>query len=233
MTRHELKAQVQHDPFAESVNKAFDYVSSHRSIATKWAAVGIAVLLVILGFVWYRSYARSQRQQDLESAFEVLGAPVGPNAAKGVKSYPTDEAKHAASLKVLTDVLNKDGDSHEGLIARYYRGTLNAQQDPKAAENDLKVVADSSADVSSLAKIALADLYAGENRVGEAQALLRSLINKPNALVSKQQAQIMLAQLDETANPQEAKQILQDLKKPDQDPAIARAAEQVSAQLAH
>jgi hypothetical protein len=233
LTRHELKEQVQHDAFAESVAKVVDYTSSHRASVVKWTAVAVAVALIIGGVVWYNSYADGHRQQDLAAAFQVLSAPVGANAPAGTKSYPTEDAKRAASLKALTDVVNKDGDSREGMIARYYRGTLTAQRDLKAAESDLKAAADSSADVSALAKVALSEVYAGENRISEAQALLRSLIDKPGALVSKEQAQIMLAQLDQTANPQEAKQILQSLKKPGQDPEVARAADQVSAQLEH
>jgi hypothetical protein len=230
LTRHELKEQIQHDPFAESVAKVVDYTSSHRSVVVRWVVIAAVVALIAGGVVWYRAYARTQRQQDLEKVFEVLSAPVGPGAPAGVKSYPTEDAKRDASLKALTGTINQDGDSDEGLIVRYYRGTLNAQRDTKAAETDLKAVADSSVEVSSLAKIALAQLYAGENRMSDAQALLRSLIDKPNSLVSKEQAQIQLAQLERTVNPQEAKKILKQVKK-DQNPVVARAVDELSAQL--
>jgi hypothetical protein len=233
LTRHELKEQVQHDAFAESVAKVVDYTSSHRVTVVKWAAAAVLVALIIGGVLWYNSYASSQRQQDLEAAFQVLGAPVGPNAPAGVKSYPTEDAKRPASLKALTAVINKDGKSREGMIARYYRGSMNAQRDPKSGLDDLKAVADSNADVSALAKVALSQIYAGENRVSDAQTILRSLIDKPSALVSKEQAQILLAELDKTTNPQEAKRILDSLKKPDQDPEVTRAVDQVSAQLGH
>jgi hypothetical protein len=229
LTRHELKEQIQHDPFAESVAKVVDYTSSHRSSVIRWVVIAAAVALIAGGVLWYNSYSRSQRQQDLESAFQILAAPAGPDVPAGLKSFATEDAKRQASLKALTDVVNKDGDSHEGLIARYYRGTLTAQKDPKAAESDLKAAADSSAEVSSLAKIALSGIYAGENRLADAQALLRSLIDKPNSLVSKEQAQIQLVQLDRTANPQEAKNILQQIKS--SDPAIAGAVKELSSQL--
>ncbi len=111
-------------------------------------------------------------------------------------------------------------------------GTLKAQQDAKGGEADLKKVADSSCDCSALAKVALAQLYVGENRSADAQDLLRGLINKPNSLVSKDQAQILLAQLEQTTNPKDAKKILQSLKTPNEDPVVARAADQLSAQMA-
>jgi hypothetical protein len=128
-------------------------------------------------------------------------------------------------------VVAKDGGTSEGLMAQYYLGTLKAQQDPKGAESDLKTVADSSDEISSLAKVALAQLYAGENRLPEAQQLLQSVENKPTSLVSKEQAQILRAQLDATTNPQQAKKILQSLQGPKADPAISRAASEVAAQV--
>lgn len=135
-------------------------------------------------------------------------------------------------MKALGNVVSKDGGTRQGLFAQYYLGTLKAQnQDPKGAEADLRQVADSSSECAPLAKIALAQLYAGENRVSEAQSLLRELVNKPTDLVSKAQAQILLARLEEGSNPQEAKKILQSLKSPNQDPAVARAVDQISAQL--
>ncbi len=231
MTRHELKDQLQHDHFTDAVSDIVGYISSNREILTRWI-VGLGIVLILAGGAfWYASYRRSIRQQDLQAAFDVLETPVGP-ANQFSKTYPSQDAKQQASLKALSSVVAKDGGSREGLIAQYYLGTLKAQkQDTKGAESDLRTVADSSSECAPLAKIALAQLYAGENRVTEAQALLRSMVNKPTDLVSKAQAQVMLAHLDATTNPQEAKKILQTLRTPNQDPAITRAADQISAQL--
>jgi hypothetical protein len=231
LTRHELKEQVQHDVFADSVARVVDYTTTHRSQVIKWSSIAVVAAAIVAGVLWYLSYARGQRQTDLEAAFQVLSAPVGQNTP-GVKSYPTEDAKRNASVKALTEVINKDGGSREGRIAQYYRGTLNVQKDPKSAESDLKAVANDSGDIGSLAKIALAQVYSGSNRVPEAQGLLRDIINHPTSLVSKAQAQIMLAQLDQSANPQEAKNILQDLKN-NPDPVVARSAEQLLGQIGH
>jgi predicted negative regulator of RcsB-dependent stress response len=167
----------------------------------------------------------------LQAAFEVLEAQVGPSANPAGKSFPTQEAKTQASIKALSGVVAKDGGTREGFIAQYYLGTLKAaRNDNKGAESDLRTVANSSSDSAALAKIALAQLYAGENRPAEAQELLRSLVNKPVDLISKAQAQILLAQLDQRANPQQAKNLLKSLQTPDQRPAVARAVNELSAQ---
>jgi predicted negative regulator of RcsB-dependent stress response len=163
----------------------------------------------------------------------VVAAPIGP-PNEFAQTFPTEQAKTQASLKALSGVVAKDGNTREGLIARYYLGTLKAQDnDTKGAETDLRVVADSTNAMSPLAKIALAQLYLSQKRNADAQGLLRSIVNDPTALVSKAQAQILLAQLDETANPKEAKGILQSIGKTDRErPAVTRAADQLSTQLA-
>ncbi len=232
MTRHELKEQLQHDHFTDAVSDILGYASSNREEVIRWSIAVIAVLAIAGGVIWYAAYKNSVRRHDLQAAFAVVETPVGPANPAGSKSFATQDAKTQASMKALQNVVSKDGGSRQGLIARYYLGTLKAQNhDAKGAESDLRAVADSGNECAPLAKIALAELYASENRVSEAQALLRDIVNKPTDLVSKAQAQVMMAHLYETANPQEARKILQSLKTPSQDPAVSRAVDQLSAQL--
>ena len=232
MTRHELKEQLQHDQFTDSVSTALHYASSHKQRLIQWGFVVAVALIIVLGAVWFNSYHRSVRQRNLQMAFTILDAQVGP-PNEYTKTFATAEAKQQASMKALSQVVANDGKSREGYLAQYYLGTLKAQKgDAKGAESDLRAVANSSSDSAALAKIALAQLYIASKRTSEAQDLLRSLVNKPTDLVSKAQAQILLAQLDETVNPQAAKRILQGLKAPNESPVVSRAADQVSAQLA-
>ncbi len=231
MTRHELKEQVQHDQFTDSVSNVLNYVSANRQKVIQWAVAALVVLLLAGAAFWFASYRRSLRQQDLQAAFRIFDTPVG-QAAPDAKSFPTQDAKNKAALKAFSDVAAKDGSSTEGMTALYYAGTLKAQSgDAKGAETDLSAVANSSTECASLAKIALAQLYKSQNRISDAQNLLRQIVNKPTDLVSKGQAQILLAQLLESSNPQEAKKMLQSLKGAGHDPAVTRAADQLSAQL--
>lgn len=232
MTRHELKEQLQHDQFTDAVSRALDYISSNRESFTRWVIAAAVVSAVAGGVFWYSRHERSVRQQDLQAAFTVLDAQVGPATSQFGKTFPTQQAKAQASMKALSQVVAKDGGSREGFIAQYYLGTLKASQnDNQGAESDLKAAAGSKTEVASLAKIALARLYASENKIPEAQELLLSLVNKPTDLVSKAQAQILLAQIDEKANPQQAKNILKSLQTPDQRPAVSRAVNDLSNQV--
>ena len=233
MTRHELKEQLRHDHFTDVVSDAFGYTQEHRDQVIRWVIVAV-ILAALAGLAfWYNTYRRSVQQQDLQAAFTILEAPVAPPSPTP-NSFPNEQAKRQASIQALSKVISKDGGSREGLIAQYYRGTLKAQSgDVKGAIADLETVAQSNKDSAPLAKIALAQLYAGQNRVADAQRLLRQVIDKPTDLVSRAQAQILLARLEETTNPKDAKRLLESMTKtPNQDPAVTRAAEAVSSQLA-
>jgi predicted negative regulator of RcsB-dependent stress response len=231
LTRHELKEQLQHDHFKDAVSEAVTYAFANPKILVRWIVLAVIILVLVGGTLWFTAYKKSIRQEALAAALHVIETPVG-TASQAPNSYPTQDAKQQAEIKVLSDMVAKYGGTREGLIAQYYLGTVKVERkDPKGAESDLRRVADSKSEFAPLAKVALAQLYAGENRIAEAKTLLRSIADKPSDLVSKAQADILLAQLDLTTNPQEAKRILQSLKGPNQPPSVTRAVDQVSGQL--
>ncbi len=231
MTRHELKEQLQHDQFTDSVSYALHYASSHKQRLTQAAILAVIAAAIAGCLFWFNAHRRTLRQQDLQKALVTVDAQVGP-PNEYAKTFATQDEKTKASIKALAAVVAKDGGTREGFFAQYYLGTLKAQNnDSKGAESDLRAVANSGSESAPLAKIALAQLYIASKRTSEAQELLRSLVNKPTDLVSKSQAQILLAQTDATANPAEAKKILQQLKASKEDPAVTRAAEQLASQL--
>lgn len=194
----------------------------------------MAIIALLAGGIWYYlSSQAEERRQELDSSLAILDAQVGAQSTDGSKTYPTEDAKSDAFMKSLSALIAKYGGSNEGLIAQYYRGTERAKKNNMSgAESDLRAVADSSSSVAPLAKIALANAYLGEKKNVEAQTLLQSLTKDSSALVSKAQAQILEAQLNQSSNPQAAKDVLKSI-----DPAAAkrdavkRAVEQVSSQL--
>ncbi|MGH9618182.1 MAG: tetratricopeptide repeat protein [Bryobacteraceae bacterium] len=228
MTRHELKEQLKHDHFTDVVSDLVGYTSSNRTLVIR-CAIGVIILLAIAGgWYWYSSSHDAARQRDLRAAFAVAAKPVGPSRA-GISTFSTQQAKTAAELKAFSKVAVKDAGTREGWMAKYMVGSLKAQQgDTKTAQSDLRAVVNSGSPVSPLARIALARIYAGENQSSEARVLLEQIVKNPNALVSKAQANILLAQLEMKNNPKHAKQLLQSLKTPDERAAVARAADQVA-----
>ena len=108
MTRHELKDQLQHDEFTDSVSGALGYASSHRKAIIQWSVIAGIVAVAIAAIIWYNSYRKSIRQADLQAAFTVLDAQVGSHNDY-VKTFATQDEKLAASIKALSDVVAKDG----------------------------------------------------------------------------------------------------------------------------
>jgi hypothetical protein len=234
LTRHELKDQLQHDHFTDAVSGAVTYATSHRQNLIRYGIAAALVILIAGGVWWYMSSQTDQRRQELDSAMSILDAQVGPAAADtSAKTYPTEDAKKDAWMKALSAFISKYNGTSEGNIAQYYRGTERAQKDDQAgAESDLRVVADSNSSISPLAKIALANLYLGEKKNVEAQTLLQSLTKDSSPLISKAQAQILQAQLNQSSNPQAAKDVLKSIDPADKKrDAVARAAEAVTSDL--
>lgn len=233
MTRHELKEQLEHDRFKDAVQTAVTYTVSNRQNVTRLVIVA-AVVLVIAGSIgWYMHARGIERQHDLQNAMELVEAQVGAPTTDIGKVFPTQAAKDAAILKAFKDVAQKDSGSREGMIANYYAASLEAEVggDVKDAESRLRTVIADGGDYASLAKIALARIEYFNGNKSDALSLLQSLIDKPTDLVSKTQAQMMLAQLISTDDPKHAKSLLASIQNPTQDPDISRAIEQLQAQL--
>jgi len=77
----------------------------------------------------------------------------------------------------------------------------------------LKPVAESGKDAyASQAKLSLAQIYDSMGRQADAEKLLRSLIDDPTILVSKEQATIALAKVLAKKNPAEARKLLEPLR---------------------
>ena len=213
------------------MSEAVLYAGAHRQQVIRWVGAAITILIAAAVVFWYSSYKSSVRERELQGAFSILDVPVGSSSSSG-KSFPNEQAKRQAAIKAFSDVVAKAGGTREGLTAQYYLGTLKAQNgDTKGAEADLTAVSNSSSECAPLAKMALAQLCAGQNRVRQARSLLEDIVNKPTDLVSKAQAQLLLARLDASTNPQEAKKILQSLRVPNQDPAVSRAADEISSEI--
>lgn len=209
ITRKELKT----DSFALEIEHTVTLFEEHKQEIVRYGGVGLAVVLIVVGILFYTGHQHAAREQALAKAIAVQEAPVGiaPNAQL---SYPTQEAKDAAAIKAFTDLKSSYGGSAEAEIAEYYLGAIKADQGKlgEAEKSFDEVAQHGDAKYSSLAKLSLAQIYFADGKAPQGEATLRDLIAHPTIFVSKDQATIMLARLLAPKNPAEARKLLDPLR---------------------
>lgn len=208
------RKQLKQDKFVAQVSHSVEYAAEHRDQMMKWGAAALAVLVVAVGVYWYFSYQHRVRQEALHNAMQTYEAGVGASGNEFLKSFPTQEEKDKAVIKDLSEVANKYSGKEEGRIAQYFLGLYHADKgNLTEAEKQLKPVAESGKDAyASQAKLSLAQIYDSMGRQADAEKLLRSLIDDPTILVSKEQATIALAKVLVKKNPAEARKLLEPLR---------------------
>jgi len=211
LTRRDLKK----DKFAQEVGHTVEFLEQHRKQFILYGSAAVALLVILAGLFYYSRRQHVVRQEALRAAMDTMDAPVGPSPAPGVLTFSSAEEKRTAVSKALTDLATRHSGSTEGAIAQYYLGTAAVSEGrPDEAVKRLSDSANSSSqEPASLAKLALAGVYAGQGKTAEAEKLLRSLVDKPSVLVPKEEATIALARLIAPSKPEEARKLLEPLLK--------------------
>ena len=221
ITRKELKS----DKFALEVQHSVEYVSEHRRQVVRWGSIAAAVLVIALGVYLYRTHQHSVREEALNNAFKIQNANVGPAQSEYMVTFPTQAAKDKAVDKAFSDIAAKYPGTDEGILGEFYMGSNAADHgNLQEAERRLKSVIDSGNDnYAALAKLALAQVYAGEGKLAEGEKLIHSVMDHPTMLVSKDTATLALAHLIAPTKPQEARKLLEPLRTSSRS-AVSRAA---------
>lgn len=221
LTRKELKT----DHLVEEVEHGVEYVSGHKSQFVKWGIAAAVVLVAAIGGYAYLQNQKSARMDLLNKAYLIHNTPAGPAQEGGVKPpYASEAERDLAAAKAFAEVATKYGSSDEGYIASYFLGTLAADEAKwSEAERQLSDVANNApAGTASLGKFALAQVYGAQDKIADAEKLLRAIIEKPTELVSKEQATLTLGRYLLKSKPDEAKKLLEPLRT--SSPAVSRAA---------
>ncbi len=112
--------------------------------------------------------------------------------------------------KLSDSIISQDGGSDEAYAAEYYLAGIDVtdgKQDDALKKYD-HVASGSNADYASMAKLAKAQVLFSVNRAPEAETVLKDLIANPTAMVSKEQASMVLANGIAASQPEEARKLL-------------------------
>jgi predicted negative regulator of RcsB-dependent stress response len=227
ITRKELKS----DKFAQEVGLTVTFFEEHQKDVVRYGGIGVAVALLIAGFVIYQRHEHAARQQELAQAIRLQETSVSPTPTAGQASFPTQEAKDQAAIKAFTDIVTKHSGSDEGQIAEYYLGAIHSDQGKliDAEKNFLDLANHGDKNYASLAKIALAEIYFSDGRSDQGEKTLRDLMANPTIFVSKEQAAITLARHLTGRNNAAARTLLAPIK--DGKSAVSAIAQQMYSQL--
>lgn len=227
-TRHALKQ----DRFITATTSGLDWVGENRAAVIRWSiAVVLFVAVVVAGIVVYEQ-RDSAANRLLGQAMDIYQTPIAqPNqpAEPGQTTYPSAAARAKAAYPLFSQVADQYGWLSAGEMGRYFAG-LTAQDmgNKSEAETDLNKAADShDSSVASLAKVALANLYAQTGRNSQAVEEFRNLIAHPTTTVPKPAAQLLLADFyASTGQQEEARRIYAEIKDQDKDTEAAQIATQ-------
>ena len=229
-TRHQLKE----DQFRTTARETASWVVEHRGKLV-YGGIALAVVLVIVFGGWF--YLQQQDEAAgvaLGHALQVYQAPVtsaGQPPMPETTSFASAQDRAKAARAEFAKVADNYSHTNSAHIARYFMGLAdNEAGNTAAAEKELKEVADSGhADVPALAKFALASLYRSQGKDAQAVTLYKDLIDHPTATVAKSQAQLALASVYEQKQPQDARNLYQQVQKENPDsPAGQMAANRLS-----
>ncbi len=226
-TRKQLKT----DQFAEELKHGVDFVSEHRDDIKKWGVVAAGVVIIAAAVFFYMRYQADAREKALAEAIKIENAHIGP-APPGFLTFATQEEKDKARLKAFADLATKYHGTQEGGMGELYLASDAVEKGNMAeAEKRYKDVADSApAPIASMAKLALAKVYAGDGRDDQAIKILQDLADHPTVTVSKEQATIQMAVVIGKKDPDKARKILEPLRM--ERTAVSRAAVQALGEVA-
>jgi predicted negative regulator of RcsB-dependent stress response len=209
-TRKDLKS----DAFAEEVFDIFEWTTEHKSEVLRYGGIALAVAVIALAWTMYSRHEADVRQVELAKALRIDDASFGPNDQGGRLHFDTEEAKNKAREQAFADVAARFSGTQEGAVAEtYLAGWAVDKGDLAGAEKRFKhVVDDAPKEFAALAKLALAQVYASENKPADAEKLLRELIASPTTTVSKEQSTIVLGQVLAASKPDEARKLLDPLR---------------------
>lgn len=236
-TRHQLKQDAFSRVTIGAAEKTADWTVEHRTTLI----ISVIVAVILLGGViggWYYLNAQDEKASlDLSVAVRTMDTQLRPAGTPEQPDFPTftsAKERAEAARKQFQAIVEKYPHTRTADMAHYFLGvTAQTLSDNAEAEKNFKaVISSGNREVSSVAKDALAALYAQTSRPKDAIAVYQELIKKPTASVSKVTAQLQLADLYQNSNqPLDAKKMYEQIKKENPSNEAGEIATQKLAQL--
>lgn len=234
--RAEARHQLKQDRFSKvTMQAAEDTVHWSAEHKTRLMVIGVVVLIVAAAATigWYVLDQQDHKASlQLSQAIRTMDTPLRPANMPAEPENPTfasSKERATQANKQLQAIVNDYPHTRSAEFARYFLGvTAIDMGDEAAAVRQLQSVSDShNANLSALAKLALASLYRSQHQDKQAIELYKGLIAKPAETAGKTTAQIGLAETYEAdGQPLEAKRIYQQIQKENPTSTAAQLAQE-------
>jgi len=209
-TRKDLKT----DKFAEDVFDVFGWASAHKTEVVRYGAALIALVLIVVGVMYYNRSQAAAREEALSKALRVEDATTGANIQPTFLHFDSEAEKTKAKMQAFTELSAKYGGTQEGAIADMFLASyaIDSGDQTEATRRYKRVVDEGPKPYASLARLSLSQIYISEGKMADAEKVLRDAVANPSATVSKEQAQLALGELLSNSNPTEAHRLLDPLR---------------------
>lgn len=215
-TRRKLKS----DKFTDTIMTSTDWAVENRGKLIGGGILLVIAVLAVSGFSYRQNTREHEANDQLSKAFLTLEAKIRTSDEQpkpDEESYASEAERTAAANKEFNQVASAYPRTDAGVDALYMSGVTAAMmKDNPNAESQLKSAAKKgNKDVSSLAKLALANFYHGNGRDQDAIRVLEDLRAHPSNAVPASMAGLQLASIYEKTDPAKAKTIYGDIQKSD------------------
>jgi tetratricopeptide (TPR) repeat protein len=221
--RAETRRQLKQDRFSRTTiqvaEQTVHWSAEHKGKIVVGAIVIVILISAALGGWYYLAQQDGKASVDLSQAVQTLNTPIRP---AGMPAQPNDPSFASVSErateahKQFQTLVDKYPHTRAADFGHYFLGVTSATLgDNVAAERELKAVAGyHNAELSALAKMALASLYRNTNRSQEAINLYKQLMQSPTSTVGKTATEVQLAETyQDMGNTAEAKKLYEQIKK--------------------
>jgi TolA-binding protein len=176
--RHHLKD----NELAHFASAARQTVEERKKQATIGLIAVVALLVLVIGFLAWRSRGATRSSQLLADALVVTEAPVGPPPAPGAPAaglrFSTERERYEASLAKFKAVADQYPSSESGIFARYREAaTQMALGNAKDAAAAYQLVIDraGSSHYGQMGRLGLADAQARNGQLDQAISTYKTL----------------------------------------------------------
>ncbi|HKQ53214.1 MAG TPA: hypothetical protein VJT74_12650 [Pyrinomonadaceae bacterium] len=191
--------ELKHDKFRDTTMGLVDRASHRmegkgRGLLYALAAIVVAAL-VVWGFTSWRRSKAAEASQALGRAIKIVDTPVVAEPVPGstAAAFRTEKERAQRAVEEFEKVAQKYGGS-TGEYARYFAATQRLLLDRAKGAGELEALTKSGdADVSALAKFALAQAREGDGKYEEAAALYSDLAKQNGTIITPDTANLRLA----------------------------------------